>query len=35
MNLFQAVAAFECFTGIAADVDAMQSDSAELLAADV
>lgn len=31
MNLFQAVAAFECFTGAVADVDAMQRDSAELL----
>jgi shikimate dehydrogenase len=35
MNLFQAVAAFEYFTGVAADVDAMQRDSAELLHSDL
>lgn len=32
MNLFQAVAAFEYFTGATADVEAMLADSAELLA---
>jgi shikimate dehydrogenase len=35
MCLFQAVAAFEHFTGIAANVDAMHSDSLELLAAEI
>jgi shikimate dehydrogenase len=35
MNLFQAVAAFEYFTGLTPDVDAMLADSAELLASDV
>jgi shikimate dehydrogenase len=35
MNLFQAVAAFEYFTGLTADVDAMQHDSAELLESDL
>ena len=35
MCLFQAVAAFEHFTGMAADVDAMHSDSLELLAAEL
>lgn len=35
MNLFQAVAAFEYFTGATADVDAMQADSAELLNSDL
>ena len=32
MNTFQAVEAFERFTGTVADVDAMLADSAELLA---
>ena len=35
MNAFQAVAAFEYFTGAVADVDAMLADSAQLLAADL
>ncbi|MEV4413164.1 shikimate dehydrogenase [Catellatospora sp. NPDC049609] len=35
MNTFQAVAAFEHFTGLPADVDAMAADSAELLLRDV
>ena len=35
MNAFQAVAAFEYFTGAIADIDAMLEDSAELLAADL
>jgi len=35
MNLYQAVAAFEYFTGTAADVDAMQADSTELLNSDL
>jgi shikimate dehydrogenase len=35
MNLFQAVAAFEYFTGLTPDVDAMLADSAELLASDL
>ncbi len=35
MNLFQAVAAFEYFTGATADVDAMQADSTQLLASDL
>ena len=35
MNLFQAVAAFEYFTGATADVDAMKADSTELLASDL
>lgn len=35
MNLFQAVAAFEHFTGAVADVDAMQRDSTELLESDL
>ena len=34
MNVFQAVAAFEYFTGVTADVDAMLADSAELLSAE-
>jgi shikimate dehydrogenase len=33
MNVFQAVAAFEYFTGATADADALLADSAELLAA--
>lgn len=35
MNTFQAVAAFEHFTGLAADVDAMAADFAELLRLDI
>jgi shikimate dehydrogenase len=35
MNLFQAVQAFEYFTGVAVDVDAMQADSTELLDSDL
>jgi shikimate dehydrogenase len=35
MNTFQAVEAFEHFTGATADVDAMLADSAELLALDL
>lgn len=35
MNLFQAVAAFEYFTGVAPDVDAMERDSTELLQSDL
>lgn len=35
MNLFQAIAAFEYFTGVAADADAMQRDSTELLQSDL
>jgi shikimate dehydrogenase len=35
MNLYQAVAAFEHFTGATADVDAMRGDSAELLSSDL
>ena len=31
MSVFQAVAAFEHFTGVTADADAMLADSAELL----
>jgi shikimate dehydrogenase len=31
MSAYQAVAAFECFTGLKADADAMLADSAELL----
>jgi shikimate dehydrogenase len=35
MNLYQAVAAFEYFTGATANLDAMQLDSAELLDSDL
>jgi len=35
MNAFQAIAAFEYFTGVSADVDAMLADSAELLMSDL
>jgi len=35
MNAFQAIAAFEYFTGVSADVDAMLADSAELLRSDL